>query len=263
MLLSNVAPVGNMICSAATCDMSFVADDDDLESEGGRLKWARVRAGYESAADFAKVVGVNPTTYRAYENSQNGYGKLAAQFARKLGVTAEWLIEGGDEPTSEPPPKLLASTGPKTPDQPVIRTASDGDGAIEIRQVDLSYAMGPGTNIDDYADETPVQFDANFLRRVTRAEPDMLFVAQATGDSMFPTLINADEVLVDTSQRILNQQDRLWAVSVYGAGMIKRLRQIGKGRVRILSDNQTVPPEEVDTADLHIVGRVIWVGRRV
>ncbi|ALJ14099.1 hypothetical protein ATM17_15185 [Sphingopyxis macrogoltabida] len=148
-------------------------------------------------------------------------------------------------------------------DHPPIISAHAGDGAIALRQVDISYAMGAGRNIEDYPDELPVLFDPGFLRSLTHASPEMLFVAQGDGDSMFPTMINGDQVIVDTSQRRLNMQDRIWALSVHGAAMIKRLRTVGPNRVRIMSDNTTIPPEEVDADDVFIAGRVVWIGRKV
>jgi len=156
-----------------------------------------------------------------------------------------------------------ALQGPGAPDLPPIVSASRDDGAIAIRSVDLAYAMGPGKELDEYPDEMPVLFDPGFLRSITRAPSDRLFVANGDGDSMFPTMINGDQVLIDTTQRTINLQDRIWAVSVHGAGMIKRLRTVGPGRVRIISDNTIVPPEEVDASDIYIAGRVIWIGRKV
>lgn len=147
--------------------------------------------------------------------------------------------------------------------RPAPPPAANDDDTVGLRRFDLSYAMGPGTNIDHYVEEDAVRFDLSWLRTITRAHTDMLFVAKGDGDSMAPTLINDDTVLIDTSQRELNLNDRIWAVSVYGAGMIKRIRKITADRVAVLSDNKDVPPQEVDMADLHIVGRVVWVGRRV
>lgn len=247
-----------MICSAIACNVSRMAEDIDMDSEGGRLRWARIRAGYDSATEFARAAAVNATSYRAYENNQNGYAKLAAQFARKLGVAAEWLLEGGPEPSGPVPAKTDQS---ERSDH--LPTRDVEEGAVEVRQVDIGYAMGPGTAVEDYLEETPIRFDQAFLRTLTRAPAERLFVAKGDGDSMFPTLVNEDQVLIDTTQRVLNLQDRIWAISVHGAGMIKRLRSAGKGRVKILSDNPSVPPDEVDAEDLHIVGRVIFVGRRV
>src|SRR3546814_4532300 len=54
------------------------------------------KAGFQQAGDFAKRVGVHPTTYRAYENDQNGFAKKVHEFAERLGVTGAWLMRGGD-----------------------------------------------------------------------------------------------------------------------------------------------------------------------
>lgn len=225
-----------------------------------RLEAARIKAGFDSAAAFAKRVGIHPTTYRAYENGQNGFAKIAPTLAKKLGVSVDWLLTGSEDAprqaNQEHKPRPAAS------EQPRIRGASEGDGAIPIRSFNLSYAMGDGTNIDDYFEEEAVLYDPNFLRRVTMSSAENLFLARGDGDSMFPTLINEDDVLIDTSQRQLNTQDRIWACSVYGVGMIKRLRMVGNGRVEVISDNPGLPNQEISSDDLHIVGRVIYVGRR-
>jgi phage repressor protein C with HTH and peptisase S24 domain len=226
-----------------------------------RLAMARKNAGFADKADFARAVGINATTYRAYENGQNGFAKLAPMFARHLGVSVSWLLGGDEDGTRNQPP--LEVIRPAAPEQPIIKGAHSGDGALTVRAVDLSYAMGDGTNIDDYYEEQGVQFDPNWLRNLTRAPVEKLFVAKGDGDSMFPTLLNEDQVLIDTTQKRINQQDRIWACAYHGAGMIKRLRVVGEGMVEIISDNPSVSNREVPAADLEIVGRVIWVGRRL
>lgn len=256
--LSFVAKHSNMICSDALCNSASMGDE--LEHPHERLAWAREQAGYSGKTDFAKAVGIHPTTYRAYETGQNAFAKLAPTFAKKLGVSVEWLLSGND---GSRPQMACVQTPQIESDLPRVVGASDGDGAITVRQVDLSYAMGDGTNVDDYYEERGIQFDPNFLRTVSKAPAHCLFVARGDGDSMFPTLINDDQVLIDTTQRRLNLQDRLWACSIHGAGMIKRLRVIGENRVEVISDNPAVENREVSAEELHIVGRVVWVGRRL
>lgn len=246
-----------MICSAILCNAHAMVDE--IQHPHERLAWARLRAGYQDKTEFARAVGILPVTYRAYENGQNSFTKLAPTFAKRLGVSVEWLLTGADEkPTQPPPPKTTV-----TPDLPRVVGASDGDGAITIKQVDLGYAMGDGTNLDDYYEDTGVQFDPNFLRTVSRAPAHCLFVARGDGDSMFPTLINDDQVLIDTTQKRLNLQDRVWACSIHGAGMIKRLRVVGENMVEVISDNPAIQNREVQMEELHIIGRVVWVGRRM
>lgn len=146
---------------------------------------------------------------------------------------------------------------------PKPRPISISDSVVTLRMFDLSFAMGPGTNIDDYVEEGTYEFDAHMLSKLTRAPADRLFVARGDGDSMFPTLMNDDMLVIDTTQNVLNMQDRIWACSLYGAGAIKRLRSSQGGKVLVKSDNTAIDDQEVDGSDLHIVGRVIWMGRRI
>jgi phage repressor protein C with HTH and peptisase S24 domain len=74
----------------------------DIDSPGGRLRWARERTGID-AATMAKLEGLNDKTYRAYENGQNGFAKLAPAFAKRLDVPTDWLLSGGPAPDNQPP----------------------------------------------------------------------------------------------------------------------------------------------------------------
>ncbi|WP_181008469.1 S24 family peptidase [Sphingomonas montanisoli] len=215
-------------------------------------------------AEWAVRAGVNRGFFTNLKNSHiSPRSDTLRKVLRAIGKTEAELYEAA----AGRPLKQWASGDvldiDKASDRPLIVTTSSTDGAVEIRQVDLSYSMGPGATPEDFPEETPVLFDPNFLRSITRAPTHRLYVARGDGDSMFPTLINDDQVLIDTTQNQLSQQDRIWALSYDGALMIKRLRRAGKGRIKIISDNTTVPIDEVDEADLRIFGRVIWVGRRV
>ncbi|RSV41514.1 hypothetical protein CA234_09590 [Sphingomonas sp. ABOLE] len=248
-VLPNIALHSNMICSAVACDGRIMPEGLDFPHE--RLAWARQRAGFPDKADFARAMGVNATTYRAYENGQNGFAKLAAQFAKRLGVSAEWLLEGG------PPP-----TGPiEVADVPPAMLATADDGTVELQRLDLSLSMGPGTLIDDYVEAEPVRFDPSFVRLITRAPYHRLKLVTGIGDSMYPTLNWGDTIMIDTTDRALGKQDAIYWISVYGASGLKRLRAIGKGRVLVVSDNPSVPDQEVDAEDLRIEGRAVWFAR--
>lgn len=210
-----------------------------------------------SSKALARTAGLGETVVRDIIKGMTADVKLGTveKLARALGLTLSDLLPDALG-------RAAVSRGVPSDHVPLI-SAHAGDGAIAIRQVDIGYAMGAGREIEDYPDEMPVLFDAGFLASLTRASADCLYVARGDGDSMFPTIVNQDQVMIDTSQRQLNMQDRIWAVSVHGAGMIKRLRTIGPNRVRIISDNALIPPEEVDADDIFIAGRVVWIGRKV
>lgn len=230
------------------------AMDDDLDTPGGRLRWARSKAGYETGEDFANKVGIKSSTYRSYENGTNGYSRHAAKLAKALGVSADWLLGGGyvpDDSERELSAKRAASL-----------IASDLNVAM-VREVDISYAMGDGSVIADYPDTGMMPFDLNFLSMLGARTSESLFLCRGQGDSMAPTIYDSDLVMVDASRNRVTMQDQIWALSVAGAGMIKRIRPLPNGRILVLSDNVLVPEQEYDADDVYVVGKVIWIGRRM
>ena len=226
-------------------------EDDDLSTSGGRLRWARKRAGYATAKAGARAVKLNEVSYRALENNQHGLSKHATKLSKAFGVSIEWLTEGGRiEEDHLPKPGELG-----TPDV----LASYG---IElVRRVDIAYAMGDGSIIADYPEVDFVPFDLQFLRQVSRSTSDKLFIAIGIGDSMEPTLRRDDLVMIDSGQNRLGLNDQVYAVAYAGTGMIKRVRRLAGGRMHLLSDNPSVPPLEADEEDVHLVGRVVWSAR--
>lgn len=148
----------------------------------------------------------------------------------------------------------------RAPDLP--GTVKSEEGSIPLRRLDFRLSMGNGANLDDYFEETPFEFDAALLRTISRATPAKLIVGEGIGDSMSPTITDSSLVIVDTSQTRLNAHDAIYAIALYGAGGIKRLRPIARDRVLVISDNPAIDNQEVDAEDLQILGRVIWSARR-
>lgn len=148
---------------------------------------------------------------------------------------------------------------PQQPDLP----PTVADDIEMIREVDIRYAMGAGTHLEDFPEIGQIPFNRNMRRRLTHAQPELLFVARGDGDSMQPTLLNDDAVLIDTSQNRISQSDRIWALRIEDAGLIKRVRIIPRVGYELISDNPLVPPQTVAREDVAVVGRVIWIGRQV
>jgi phage repressor protein C with HTH and peptisase S24 domain len=69
-------------------------------------------------------------------------------------------------------------------------------------------------------------------------------------------------VLIDRAQRTVREQDAIWALTVGDIAMIKRVRVRGE-TVHILSDNDRVPPDLAHFEEVNVVGRVIFIGRKV
>lgn len=65
-----------------------------------RLREARKAAGFASAAEAARRIGISPITYTAHENGTRDYDrKTCLAYARKFRVSAAWLMFGDDAAT--------------------------------------------------------------------------------------------------------------------------------------------------------------------
>jgi len=174
-----------------------------------------------------------------------------------LGLEPERLVDLVHPREDPPVAKSARPVAGARSDHPPVRTADGGETASVMR-MDLSYAMGPGTNIDDdYIEGEPVELDIGFLRRLTPSAPSMLRLVSGIGDSMQPTIHDSEDLVLDLGQRVVNLQDRIWAISLLGAGAVKRLRTVAKDRVLVISDNPDVPDTEYSTEDIAIVGRIV------
>lgn len=69
-------------------------NDTDDRTRAGRLRAARVKAGFQSMAAFARSVGVEEATYRMHEKGDRGFDDRARDYAGKLGVSYIWLLHG-------------------------------------------------------------------------------------------------------------------------------------------------------------------------
>ena len=64
----------------------------------GRLKDARLAAGFKSATDSIEFFHWKGSTYRAHENGQNNFSSdHASLYAKAYGVKASWLLLGDIE----------------------------------------------------------------------------------------------------------------------------------------------------------------------
>jgi hypothetical protein len=66
-------------------------------SPGDRLREARERVGFSSAAAAAKAIGVPIATYTGHEANHRGFpAKKAALYAKEFHVSVNWLLFGED-----------------------------------------------------------------------------------------------------------------------------------------------------------------------
>jgi SOS-response transcriptional repressor LexA len=206
-----------------------------------------VRYSGVTAAEVAKTAKVNPSTLqRAVKGtnearlSQRTIEKLQGAYPKFPGWTRAGAV-------------ALAELARPAPDM------------VAIASLDLNFGLGAAfmdSEVVEHEADTML-FPRDWLRSITRSPPERLYWAKGLGNSMEPTIGDGDVILIDRSAAGSTFGDLYWAIAYGQTGMIKRLRPMPDGSVKILSDNPNVPPEVAHDGELHVFGRVIAVVRRI
>jgi phage repressor protein C with HTH and peptisase S24 domain len=108
-----------------------------------------------------------------------------------------------------------------------------------------------------------VGFDPKWLKKLTN-DPASLSLISVTGDSMLPTLCDGDDIMVDGSAATAPLRDGIHVIRMDDQLMVKRVIRGPGGTLSIFSDNPAWPNwENLNSSNVLIIGRVVWVGRRL
>jgi hypothetical protein len=89
-----------------------------------------------------------------------------------------------------------------------------------------------------------------------------LVIFDVDGDSMSPTLMDKDTVLVDCGRKEL-REGRIYAIAVGDMVQIKRLQLLAGGKIKVISDNPAYHTYDVRISEIRIIGQMIWYARTV
>jgi phage repressor protein C with HTH and peptisase S24 domain len=218
-----------------------------------RIEERRTLKGW-TQAELARRVGVKSTSIWKLASGQSQSSKHLHKIARLLDTSPEYLLGETDNPL--PVAYKIDTDALDTSQMP------DDHDIVQLREIDLQYGMG-ARYLDIPVNTEMRTFSREWLRGITKSPPEVLFWASGDGDSMEPTIRAGETFLIDTSQRTPRMNDGIWALALGEIGMVKRLSFQGGGFIELHSDNQLVRPMSVSEDELHIIGRVIAVVRRL
>ena len=107
-------------------------------------------------------------------------------------------------------------------------------------------------------------FRTDWISDDLRLNPNQLVVVDVAGDSMAPTLSHDDTLLVDRTKHKLS--DGIYVLDINDRMMVKRIHVLADGSVRLKSDNPAYSTEDIRDQELDqltVVGRAVWIGRRM
>ena len=182
-----------------------------------------------------------------YGRSQNPTKPKLERLADRLRVGVDWLVTGhgfveGVEPGRE------------------------GDALyVTIRSAKVTPSMGGGRIVEEVEEGEPLRFLARWVRETLKVQPDDLRIMRVEGDSMEPTLLDQDTVLVDLTKKTPSPPGIF--VLHDGMGLVaKRVEIVPRSeplRLRIVSDNSRYAAYDVTVDEANIVGRIRWFCREL
>ena len=202
--------------------------------------------GEQSVRAFARRCGMSDTVLRQYLAGKSEPTRLALISIAEAGnVRVEWLATG---------------------EGPMKRGEAEGSGLdLEmfalVPRYDVEVSAGGGTLIEGEAVIGAMAFKREWLKRMG-LELQKLALVTAKGDSMEPTLIDGDMVLVDLRQTDI--VDGAIHVLRSDSGVLVKRLQLGlDNQVIVRSDNKIYSALETTRDKLNVVGRVVWRGGRM
>jgi phage repressor protein C with HTH and peptisase S24 domain len=156
----------------------------------------------------------------------------------------------------------LVNADGETREDPHLTSALSDD-SVGIALLPTFAGMGGGGTGDD--DQGVVSFSRDLIERELRAPPSSLLAMIAEGNSMEPDFRGGDQILVDTRRKSLAQPGAfcLWDGDGHVIKYLEKVPDSDPAKVRVVSANGIYEPRERLLEEIHLIGRVIWFGRRV
>jgi hypothetical protein len=195
------------------------------------------------------------------------YVGLSRLLGRNPAYVQQYIKRGSPRRLAEDDRRLLARYFGV--DEAVLGGPAGGPaegGLVSVPRLDVDASAGPGALEAEGRRLGRIGFDSAWLRRLGLAGggPDRLSVIRVDGDSMSPTLSDGDEILVDRDDGAGRLRDGIYVLRIEETLVVKRLALGPGGRLAVRSDNDAYPGwPDLKPAAVDVVGRVVWVGRRL
>ena len=158
-------------------------------------------------------------------------------------------------------PKPASAPGPAPPGP-----YSAPRGYSAVPEIDARASAGPGAWNDEFEEAADAWLFADpLIRHEFRARPEDLRMITVDGDSMEPTLSSGDRILIDVSLKVPVPPGIfvIWD----GMGLVaKRIEHVPHSeppRVVLKSLNPEYDSYERLAEEIRVVGRAVWVSRRL
>lgn len=191
------------------------------------------------------------------------------QIADLSGASLHWLLKGEGARQVAPLGSATAEVSAPTYGQRDVLEAADRQRISRLQdyvlvpRYDVRAMAGHGALVESEQVVDHLAFRLDWLAGLGLQQHGALALVSLAGDSMEPTLVHGDLLLVHTA-RYLVAGDGIYVLRRDHELIAKRCQRLRDGSVRVSSDNaayavEVYPMDEQDA--LNVLGRVVWMGR--
>jgi len=219
----------------------------------------------KSQKDMATALGMPIRSWQTYEEGSSVPGGKVFKALTDLGISADWLLtgEGPMKREEKGEGREVCAVSNVTPDY----GKRVDDRYCYIPLYDVKAAAGNGTVIDREHIIDFLAFKQEWIRVQLGLSPQDLYLIHVDGESMEPTLRPGDMILIDHRTASSLPRDGIYVLRMDDTLLVKRLQRLPGSVVKVTSDNPAYEPFTLDlkqsAAEVGIIGRVVWCGRRM
>lgn len=230
-----------------------------------RTQWAInhiITAHDLSNVKLARILGLSTSTVDGYRRGiKTPKFETLAFVQQTYKISLDWIVDGLAGPfTDDRPADHLSGVGLQGRES---ASNSDNGGLPSGEFVFIPQMAGTISNGElapDGASEMRIAFRRDWIAR--KGLPQNMSIIKVQGDSMEPTLLSGDLVMVDHSQDATTRGG-LFAITIDQEILIKRIQPLMDAKLLVISDNEKYTTLEIAAENIRINGKVIWFAREI
>lgn len=237
----------------------------DIHEVRKRTQWAInyiINAHDLSNVKLSKILGLSTSTIDGYRRGiKTPKFEILAFIQNRYKISLDWIVDGhAGQFTDDRRAESLPGAGVVFAES----ASNDDNGVLPAGEFvfipQMAGTIGSGGLAPDGATEMRIAFRRDWIAR--KGLPQNMSIIKVQGDSMEPTLLSGDLVLVDHSKDATTRGG-LFAITIDQEILIKRIQPLMDSKLLVISDNGKYTTLEIAAENIHINGKVIWFAREI
>lgn len=237
----------------------------DIQEVRNRIRWAINYIITEhdlSNVKLSRILGLSTSTIDGYRRGiKTPKFEILAFIQNRYKISLDWIVDGHagqftDDRRAEsfPGAGIVFAESAINNDNGVLPAGE----FVFIPQ--MAGTISNGELAPDGTTEMRIAFRRDWIARKGLAQN--MSIIKVQGDSMEPTLLSGDLVLVDHSKDATTRGG-LFAITIDQEILIKRIQPLMDSKLLVISDNAKYTTLEMAAENIHINGKVIWFAREI